>query len=149
MVMGLKGPHRYIAVLWHNLGDATIVQGTIVQGELLSNDTVFQGDPCPMGLLSKEAFTGEMLLIVKSLFKLIFFIWYWKKIHEQSSIGQTYALDKSHLGLTSACTVSTWTKLCMDNFHLGQSSLGYLLLHPNLAYLCYYEVIDISRSLDM
>ena len=28
---------------------------------LLSNDTVVQGDFCPMGLLSKEAFTNEKL----------------------------------------------------------------------------------------
>ena len=28
---------------------------------LLSNDTLVQGDYCPMGLLSKEAFTGEKL----------------------------------------------------------------------------------------
>ena len=28
---------------------------------LLSNDTVVQGDYCPMGLLSKEAFTSEKL----------------------------------------------------------------------------------------
>ena len=28
---------------------------------LLSNDTVVQGDYCPMGLLSKEVFTSEKL----------------------------------------------------------------------------------------
>ena len=33
---------------------------TVVQG-FLSNDTVVQGDYCPMELLSKEAFTSEEL----------------------------------------------------------------------------------------
>ena len=61
-------------------GVATIVQGSIVQGDSC------QRDFCPMTQLSKETivqwyFCPRRLLPVKSLFKLIFLIFYWKYPH--------------------------------------------------------------------
>ena len=61
-------------------GVATIVQGTIVQGDSCPRDF------CPMTQLSKETivqwdFCPRKLLPVKSLLKLIFLIFYWKLPH--------------------------------------------------------------------
>ena len=62
-------------------GVATIVQGTIVQGDrcprrklskgLLSNDTVVQADFCPRRLLSKEVFTSKKLAQIDFTFFLL------------------------------------------------------------------------------
>ena len=61
-------------------GVATIVQGTIVQGDSCPRDF------CPMTQLSKETivqwdFCPRKLLPVKSLLKLFFLIFYWKLPH--------------------------------------------------------------------
>ena len=108
------------------MGVATIVQGTIVQGDSCPRDF------CPMTQLSKETivqwdFCPRKLLPVKSLFKLFFLIFYWKLPHsliieyKKSNVSSLIFVN-SYLGQKSP-----WTKVCLDNCPLDKSLLGQLV----------------------
>ena len=47
------------------------------------------------------------------------YIW-WGKIIKQPSIFQTYSLDKTHIGQTSAWKTVIWTQVSLDNCNIGQ-----------------------------
>ena len=88
----------------------------------LSNDTVVQGDYCPMGLFSNEAFTNEKLAQINFsyfLLEVTTFIDY--RIPKKNNVSSLIFV-KSHLGQKSP-----WTKVCLDNCPLDKSLLGQLV----------------------
>ena len=87
---------------------------------LFSNNIVVQGDYCPMGLLSKEAFNSEKLAQINFsyfLLEVTTFIDHRisKNIMWAALYLSTHTLDKSRLGLKSALTTVPWTKVSLDN----------------------------------
>ena len=99
---------------------------------LLSNDTVVQGDYCPMGLLSKKAFASEKLAKIDFsyfLLQVAIFIDY-KRRQKSMWAALTLSaqtLDKSGLGLKYAWTTGPWTKVSLDNESLDIHPLNNLL----------------------
>ena len=96
-------------------GVATIVQGTIVQGDICPRDFF------PMTQLSKETivqwdFCPRKLLPGKSLLKL-FFILYW--------ILQFWLLKiykKNNMNIPKCFKLLPWRNVCLDQYLLGQKS---------------------------